>query len=457
AEAQGMKQQGAPRSIWIFADASSAGATEVQKRTTAHFRDLEAVRLCWGQQERASPQLGDVAVVILERGRDDDWSRLADSRLATCLRLGIPTTPLLVDGLKMPARDQLPAEVADLAWKHGLDLRTDERLPRDVGRLIMALESQLRRVEGESFGYEYLTFPLGILATTVGAFYWIVRLREFGEWSFAYETVDQLETADRTLRILGPAMLGAGGLSLSAAVWWRLRRRALAEQAEAMRSGKGSPRDVPDTWGWAALCLAAASLGWGRAVATASAALAVTSLLRRMLRGVGRAGRSGHAASRDLSRSATLTLATLAFAILAFWGAGLASGRRSELRDALSRYEAARASAATQDVELIHRRFAAVVEADPTYANLYLRWAEALTEAGDDAAALEKLNQAVERYPRDSQGFVSPPRKLSAQAYRLRAQLLRSEGSTEAADQDEKTASNVDPWLKIFDGLVRFW
>ncbi len=71
-------------------------------------------------------------------GRLDDTMDFVRLEISYALRRDIPVVPVLVRGARMPRRDQLPEDLADLIYRHGLEL-THPRWRSDVQLLIKAL------------------------------------------------------------------------------------------------------------------------------------------------------------------------------------------------------------------------------------------------------------------------------------------------------------------------------
>lgn len=74
--------------------------------------------------------------------RIDDAGDFVRLEIAAALRRDVPVVPVLVQGAKMPAAAQLPADVADLAWRNAVEL-SHARWPSDVQVLAQALAVQL--------------------------------------------------------------------------------------------------------------------------------------------------------------------------------------------------------------------------------------------------------------------------------------------------------------------------
>lgn len=74
--------------------------------------------------------------------RIDDAGDFVRLEIASALQRGIPVVPVLVQGAKMPAAAQLPADMADLAWRNAVEL-SHARWPSDVQVLAQALSAHM--------------------------------------------------------------------------------------------------------------------------------------------------------------------------------------------------------------------------------------------------------------------------------------------------------------------------
>ncbi len=74
--------------------------------------------------------------------RIDDAGDLVRLEIAAALQRNVPVVPVLVQGAKMPAAAQLPADIADLAWRNAVEL-SHARWPSDVQVLSQALAVHL--------------------------------------------------------------------------------------------------------------------------------------------------------------------------------------------------------------------------------------------------------------------------------------------------------------------------
>jgi len=119
------------------------------------FRDTDTLRAGMLFSEKITESIAscDILLALIgkkwmgmkEGGRrridqEDDWVRL---EVAEALRLNKWVIPCLVGGAKMPAGNELPAEIAPLTERHGVTL-TLRDLRRDIERLIQNLKSWTR-------------------------------------------------------------------------------------------------------------------------------------------------------------------------------------------------------------------------------------------------------------------------------------------------------------------------
>ncbi len=77
--------------------------------------------------------------------RIDDAGDFVRLEIAAALRRNVPVVPVLVQGAKMPTAAQLPADIADLAWRNAVEL-SHARWPSDVQVLSQALAVHLGAV-----------------------------------------------------------------------------------------------------------------------------------------------------------------------------------------------------------------------------------------------------------------------------------------------------------------------
>src|SRR5687768_14525715 len=76
--------------------------------------------------------------VDLLRQRTPAGEDFVRHEIASALRRDIPVFPVLVGGARMPARGELPADLAPLLQRHAIEIR-DGRFDDDVARLVEAL------------------------------------------------------------------------------------------------------------------------------------------------------------------------------------------------------------------------------------------------------------------------------------------------------------------------------
>ena len=81
--------------------------------------------------------------------RLDDPGDYVRLEIAAALRRDIPVIPVLVRGAKMPQPDQLPPDLADLAFRNSVEL-THARWKSDMQVLMHALEPYMPHVPGST-------------------------------------------------------------------------------------------------------------------------------------------------------------------------------------------------------------------------------------------------------------------------------------------------------------------
>jgi len=434
--------------IWVIAPPDSSVAAETARRLSEHFGAEQVYTGPVGDKWHPN----DAIVLFIETPtaawadqqlRQQAWANIAEPCLEQALAADALLIPLLVNGVLMPAATQLPPAVQALAYKHALPIRGDQRLPRDVGRLVEDLEAQIRRVVGAAFPLEYWLIPLGVLATALGATYSAIFFRDLSDWSFAYETIGQLRRGLWYLATLGPGLLGAGMLMLVGGLWWRVARRNAHQRAEYFRSGSGDLPSKVNHLAWGTLCAGAGAAGWGLPAALVAFGLGGWALW------------STHASDRRGDRMLLATGLIVAGAGAA-WTLELVR-RESHLRAALAEYEDGRQERVAGRTEAAADCLAAAMKLWPPYANSYFRLAQIHHGENRVDDAMSAVNDAIARYPTAEQGLFGPSVRLAAQALELRSQLYENAGQADAAQHDRDASRALSPWFNIFGGLFRFW
>jgi hypothetical protein len=115
------------------------------------FMDVDSISL--GRDFRSVLQKTLASCDLMLVMIDKDWATAKDERgrirlentgdyvrmeIETALKRDIAVTPVLIQGAHMPAADELPAEVRDLAYRNGFDL-SHNRWESDLGELIRRL------------------------------------------------------------------------------------------------------------------------------------------------------------------------------------------------------------------------------------------------------------------------------------------------------------------------------
>lgn len=123
------------------------------------FQDIDHIPLGVDFRRTLNQAISESAVMLVIIGRS--WVTITDDRgrrrlddpgdyvrleVAAALTRGIPVIPVLVEGATMPAESQLPEEIKPLAYRNGVDVRSDMHFPADVEQLIR----RLKQVAGSS-------------------------------------------------------------------------------------------------------------------------------------------------------------------------------------------------------------------------------------------------------------------------------------------------------------------
>ncbi|MBI1374582.1 MAG: TIR domain-containing protein [Phycisphaera sp.] len=116
------------------------------------FKDVDSIPLGANFKQCIDDRIGSCRAFIavigpdwLNAAGDDGRRRLDDPRdyvrseIDAALRLDIPVIPVLVRGGTMPAEDDLPDVIRDLALRHGMPLRADPDFHNDIDRLIQGI------------------------------------------------------------------------------------------------------------------------------------------------------------------------------------------------------------------------------------------------------------------------------------------------------------------------------
>ena len=120
------------------------------------FKDVDSIPLGLDFKEYLDARVSECSVLLAIIG--DRWLdardgtkklRLQDPtdfvriEIESALARGIPVIPLLVRGARMPAPERLPEPLQKLAYRNGIEIRSDPDFHRDMDRLISALEKYI--------------------------------------------------------------------------------------------------------------------------------------------------------------------------------------------------------------------------------------------------------------------------------------------------------------------------
>lgn len=72
--------------------------------------------------------------------------------IESALQRNIPVIPLLVEGTKMPSKDQLPESLKDFAFRNGTQIRPAPDFHTDIDRLIHSLKNHLQSLPKQTVG-----------------------------------------------------------------------------------------------------------------------------------------------------------------------------------------------------------------------------------------------------------------------------------------------------------------
>jgi len=120
------------------------------------FKDVDSIRLGVDFREHLQTAVGECQVLIAVIG--PAWADVVDHRgarrldddrdyvrieIEAALNRKIAVIPVLVRGAVLPREDQLPGNLAPLAFRNGIAVRTDPDFHRDMDRLIAGLQKLL--------------------------------------------------------------------------------------------------------------------------------------------------------------------------------------------------------------------------------------------------------------------------------------------------------------------------
>lgn len=123
------------------------------------FKDVDSIPPGVDFRDHAMERLQSCRVAVLPIGRhffegDEEGQRRLDDELdhlrveiRSILAQGISLIPLLVGDTDMPAKEDLPADVAELAFRNGVTLRGDPHFHSDMDRLLASLDELFAQVD----------------------------------------------------------------------------------------------------------------------------------------------------------------------------------------------------------------------------------------------------------------------------------------------------------------------
>lgn len=119
------------------------------------FKDVDSIPLGVDFREHLRDSIARFRVILVVIGPKwlslEGGQRLRQERdyvrieIESGLKLGLPLIPLLVYGAAMPAEENLPVSIAQLAYQNGLSIRPDPDFRHDMTQLIDGIQSLLER------------------------------------------------------------------------------------------------------------------------------------------------------------------------------------------------------------------------------------------------------------------------------------------------------------------------
>ncbi|MEM9089863.1 MAG: SUMF1/EgtB/PvdO family nonheme iron enzyme [Cyanobacteria bacterium P01_F01_bin.53] len=124
------------------------------------FKDVDDIPLGVDFAEHLDKAVGQCQVVLVVIGKtwttvvDEDGNRRLDNQddfvrieVESALKRGIPVIPVLLEGVSMPNRAQLPKSLHPLVRRNGTQVGYDPRFHTDMDRLIKGLQALMRVAE----------------------------------------------------------------------------------------------------------------------------------------------------------------------------------------------------------------------------------------------------------------------------------------------------------------------
>ncbi|MEO0770380.1 MAG: SUMF1/EgtB/PvdO family nonheme iron enzyme [Cyanobacteria bacterium J06649_4] len=124
------------------------------------FKDVDDIPLRVDFAEHLDKAVSQCQVVLVVIGKtwttvvDEDGNRRLDSQddfvrieVESALKRGIPVIPVLLEGVRMPNRAQLPKSLHPLVRRNGTQVGYDPRFHTDMDRLIKGLQALMRVAE----------------------------------------------------------------------------------------------------------------------------------------------------------------------------------------------------------------------------------------------------------------------------------------------------------------------
>lgn len=122
----------------------------------AVFKDVDSIAAGRDFREAINQAIHDAEVVLVAIGENWNEERLREqgdfvrAEIQAALDRGTPVIPLLVGGASMPAQENLPEQIGELAFRNAVRIRPDPDFSSDLERLIEALQKNVAALDRHS-------------------------------------------------------------------------------------------------------------------------------------------------------------------------------------------------------------------------------------------------------------------------------------------------------------------
>ncbi|TWU31318.1 tetratricopeptide repeat protein [Novipirellula artificiosorum] len=374
----------------------------------------------------------------------DDFDAMESTGIADAFgRDSMRVIPVLLDRAVMPVTERIPSVLQPLTFQHALRIRTDKDLQRDIGRLVSDLEEHLDEYPDDLYPWDYWLLPIGLIGCLLFLPFLGIWMLEAWYWSDAYENLTRFQEARFVFEGVGLAMLGLFVFLAGCGFFYRRYRIDVGRQCDYFRSGSGEPL-LERNWMMAfALLLAISSLAWGWWSVGLAVLLGIVGLWK-------------YGSNRG-SHPWPIFAAVIALSVASIVHFAWRKQTLDRLGESIALYERGMQSISAGDLENAEALFAESAAAHEAFGHSYQGLGEVHRQRGDPTQAIAAFTKAVECYPTSDSSLIGPDHERAALAYLSRGEIYREQNQIELADQDQESANDLDPWLQIFHGILRFW